>query len=49
MKNLDIILEKYRIADSEKRIYIFLQNPALRNRFIEIDQHDEEEMIEIEN
>lgn len=40
MNNTESILEQYREADFEKRLNLFLECPALRNRFIEIDQSE---------
>ena len=37
MRNQDQIIEAYRNADAEKRLFIFLGSPSLRNEFIEID------------
>ena len=34
------IIEKYRNADTEKRMYLFLSHRSLRDEFIEIDQRD---------
>jgi hypothetical protein len=34
------ILEEYRKGDLEKRLNLFLECPALRSRFLEIDQSD---------
>ena len=31
------IIERYREADTEQRLYLFLDCPSLRNEFIEID------------
>jgi hypothetical protein len=40
MHNTEIILEQYREADFERRLNLFLECPAFRNRFIEIDQSE---------
>ena len=40
MHNTEMILEQYREADFERRLSLFLECPALRNRFIEIDQSE---------
>ena len=37
MKTRDRIIEEYLEADAEKRLYLFLECPSLRNEFIEID------------
>ena len=37
MRTRDRIIGKYLEADSEKRLYLFLDCPSLRNEFIEID------------
>jgi len=37
MGTRDRIIEKYLEADAEKRLYLFLDCPSLRNEFIEID------------
>jgi len=37
MSNSDRIIEEYLKADLEKRLSLFLDCPALRNEFIEID------------
>ena len=37
MRNRDQIIEAYRNADAEKRLYLFLDCLSLRNEFIEID------------
>lgn len=34
------IIEEYRNADSEKRLYLFLSHRSLRDEFLEIDQSD---------
>ncbi len=34
------IIEEYRCADSEKRVYLFLSYRSLRDEFLEIDQSD---------
>ena len=34
------ILEEYRKGDLEKRLNLFLECPALRSRFLEMDQSD---------
>ncbi|MGD9211429.1 MAG: hypothetical protein PVI90_11660 [Desulfobacteraceae bacterium] len=36
--NCEEIYEKYRTADFEDRLYIYLQFPELRNDFFKIDQ-----------
>ena len=38
MRSKESIVEEYRMADMEKRLYLFLECPALRATFIEIDQ-----------
>jgi hypothetical protein len=40
MRNTESIVEEYRKADLEKRLYLFLECPALRAKFTEIDQSD---------
>jgi pimeloyl-ACP methyl ester carboxylesterase len=40
MINHHRIIEDYRNADTEKRIYLFLSHRSLRDEFIEIDQRD---------
>jgi len=32
------IIEEYRNADSEKRLYLFLSHRSLRDEFLKIDQ-----------
>jgi hypothetical protein len=34
------IIEGYRDADSEKRLYLFLSHRSLRDEFLEIDQSE---------
>ena len=38
MKDNNNIIEEYRNADAEKRIYLFLSHRSLRDEFLEIDQ-----------
>ena len=38
MKNTNHIVEEYRNADAEKRLYLFLSHRSLRDDFLEIDQ-----------
>lgn len=40
MRRTESILEEYREAGFEKRLSLFLECPALRTRFIEIDQSE---------
>ena len=40
MTRSENILEEYRIGDLEKRLNLFLECPALRSRFLEIDQSE---------
>ena len=40
MKDNKNIIEEYRNADSEKRVYLFLSHRSLRDEFLEIDQSD---------
>ncbi len=40
MKDNKNIVEEYRNADSEKRVYLFLSHRSLRDEFLEIDQSD---------
>ena len=40
MKDKKKIIEEYRKADSEKRLYFFLSYRSLRDEFLEIDQSD---------
>ena len=40
MKDNINIIEEYRNADSEKRLYLFLSHRSLRHEFLEIDQSD---------
>jgi hypothetical protein len=40
MRSTESIVEEYRKADLEKRLYLFLECPALRATFTEIDQSD---------
>jgi hypothetical protein len=40
MRSTESIVEEYRNADLEKRLYLFLECPALRARFTEIDQSE---------
>jgi hypothetical protein len=41
MKSTESIVEEYRKADLEKRLYLFLECPALRAEFMEIDQSED--------
>jgi hypothetical protein len=38
MTRSESILEEYRRGDLDKRLNLFLECPALRSRFLEIDQ-----------
>ena len=38
MQSIPQLIEDYRAADFEKRLYLFLECPELRDDFIEIDQ-----------
>jgi hypothetical protein len=40
MRDYKNIIEEYRNADSEKRLYLFLSHRSLRDDFLEIDQSD---------
>ena len=40
MRNNKNIIEEYRNADSEKRLYLFLSHRSVRDEFLEIDQSD---------
>jgi hypothetical protein len=40
MRNHKSIIEEYRNADFEKRLYFFLSYRSLRDEFLEIDQSD---------
>jgi hypothetical protein len=40
MLNNNSIIEEYRNADSEKRLYLFLSHRSLRDEFLDIDQSD---------
>ena len=40
MKDSKSIIEEYRNADFEKRLYLFLSHRSLRDEFLEIDQSD---------
>jgi hypothetical protein len=40
MNHIENIIEEYRNADFEKRLYFFLSYRSLRNEFLEIDQSD---------
>lgn len=40
MKDYKNIIEEYRNADSEKRVYLFLSHRSLRDEFLDIDQSD---------
>jgi hypothetical protein len=40
MRNTESIVEEYRKADLEKRLYLFLECPVLRATFTEIDQSE---------
>ena len=40
MRNTETILEEYRSADVDKRLNLFLECPALRTIFMEIDQSE---------
>jgi len=40
MRDYKNIIEEYRNADSEKRLYLFLSHRSLRDEFLEIDQND---------
>jgi hypothetical protein len=37
MKDLSAIIEDYRQSDSERRLYLFLDCPQLRNEFLKTD------------
>ena len=37
MKDYQSILEAYRAADDEKRLYLFLAHRPLRSRFVQIE------------
>lgn len=39
-RDIKSIIEEYRNADSEKRLYLFLSHRSLRDDFLEIDQSD---------
>lgn len=38
MRDRKNIIEEYREADTEKRLYLFLSHRSLRDDFLEIDQ-----------
>jgi hypothetical protein len=40
MKDSQSIIEEYRNADFEKRVYLFLSHRSLRDEFLDIDQSD---------
>ena len=40
MKDIKSIIDEYRKADFEKRLYFFLSDRELRDEFLEIDQRD---------
>jgi hypothetical protein len=40
MRDSKSIIEEYRNADSEKRLYLFLSHRSFRDEFLEIDQRD---------
>lgn len=40
MRSTESIVEDYRQADLEKRLYLFLECPGLRATFTEIDQSE---------
>ena len=40
MRSTESIMEEYRKADLEKRLYLLLECPALRTTFTEIDQSE---------
>ena len=40
MRNTKTILEEYRSANFDKRLNLFLECPALRTVFMEIDQSE---------
>lgn len=40
MKDSKSIIEEYRNADTEKRLYLFLSHRSLRDEFLEIDQRE---------
>lgn len=40
MRDYKNIIEEYRNADSEKRLYLFLSHRSLRDEFLDIDQSD---------
>ncbi len=40
MRDIKNIIEEYRNADFEKRLYFFLSYRSLRDEFLEIDQRD---------
>ncbi len=48
MNSTESILEQYRDADFEKRLNLFLECPALRTRFIEIDQSESSKSSSLE-
>lgn len=45
MKDIQLIIEKYRNADFETRQYLFLSHRSLRNEFLEIEQQDAVEQL----
>lgn len=40
MRNNKSIIEEYRNADAETRLYLFLSHRSLRDEFLDIDQGD---------
>ena len=40
MRSIESIIEEYRKADLDKRLYLFLECPTLRAEFTEIDQSE---------
>jgi hypothetical protein len=49
MRNTESIVEEYRKADLEKRLYLFLECPVLRATFTEIDQSENATARPVEN
>lgn len=48
MSNSNRIIDEYHKADFEKRLSLFLDNPALRDEFIEIDLGERRTSIPVE-
>jgi hypothetical protein len=45
MRSTESIVEEYRKSDLDKRLYLFLECPAFRAEFTEIDQSESAQEI----